>query len=182
MKEARVAHRYAHALFSVALARDMVDIMASELFQLKSFSEKDRKFTSFLEAPQVLTEHKLDLIKRLFTTRLSQPLVSFLLLLVEKSRIDFLSEIADEYEELLEYHKGIIKARITTAVAVDDDFKQLLKAKLERLSGKQIEVIHKIDKSIIGGIIVQLNYKIIDRSVRHELNSLKHDLLALKVY
>jgi F-type H+-transporting ATPase subunit delta len=182
MRQPGVAHRYAHALFSVALSRGMVDIIASELFQLKSFAEKDRRFIDFLEAPQVTTEHKVELIRTLFTTRLSQPLVSFLLLLIEKSRIEFLSEIAGEFEELLEEHRGIIKAKVTTAVGVDDEFKNKLKGRLERLSGKSIDIIHKIDKEIIGGIIVQLQYKIIDRSVRNELNILKHDLLSLKVY
>ena len=182
MRDPRVAHRYAQALFNVAQARDIIDIVASELFQLRSFSEKDKRFINFLEAPQITREHKLALLKSLFTTRLSQPLVSFLLLLVEKSRIEFLGEIASEYEKLLEGFKGVIKARVTTAIALDEDYKRALREKLETKSGKKIEIVHRIDKRIIGGIIVQLEYKIIDRSVRHELNALRHDLLALKVY
>jgi F-type H+-transporting ATPase subunit delta len=182
MKEARVAHRYAHALFSVALSREILDIVASELFQLKSFIDKDRRFVDFLEAPQVTTENKNDLLKTLFAGRISAPLFSFLLLLVEKSRIEFLGEIAEEFEKLLEDHRGIIKAVITTAIPLDEAYKQGLRTKLERLSGKKIDIVHRIDKNIIGGIIVQLNYQVIDRSIRHELNSLRHDLLALKVH
>jgi F-type H+-transporting ATPase subunit delta len=181
MRDPRVAHRYAQALFSVALSREMVDMVASELFQLKSFSEKDRRFLIFLEAPQVMTDDKVNLIKSLFTTRISQPLVFFLLLLIEKNRIEYLGDIADEFEKILEIYKGIIKARVITAVPVSDEYKQNLKDKLEKLSGDKIEIIHKIDKGIIGGIIVQLNYRIIDRSIRHELDKLRHDLLSLKV-
>jgi len=182
MREPRVAHRYAHALFSVALSREILDIVAAELYQMKAFIDRDRKFIDFLEAPQVTTENKVELLKTLFATRLSPSLFSFLMLLVEKSRIEFLGEIADEFEKLLEDHRGLIKARVTTAVPIDDAFKQKLGAKLERLSGKNIEIVHRIDKDIIGGIIVQLNYQVIDRSIRHELNSLRHDLLALKVH
>lgn len=182
MREARVAHRYAHALFSVALSKEILDTVASELFQLKSFIDKDRRFVDFLEAPQVTTENKNDLLKTLFTGKISPPLFSFLHLLVEKSRIEFLGEIAEEFEKLLEDHKGLVKAIVTTAVPVDDDYRQNLRARLERLSGKKIEIVHRIDKNIIGGIIVQLNYRVIDRSIRHELNTLRHDLLALKVH
>lgn len=177
-----VAHRYAHALFNVAVNRDTVDIVASELFQLKSFSDKDKRFLSFLEAPQVLTEHKIALLKQLFTTRVSPPLMSFLLLLIEKGRIEYLGEIAREFEELLEVYKGIIRARVTTAVQMDDGYKQRLRQKLEQISGKKIEIIHKIDKGIIGGIIVQLDYKVIDHSVRRQLAELRHNLLAAKVF
>ncbi|OGC91275.1 MAG: ATP synthase F1 subunit delta [candidate division Zixibacteria bacterium RBG_16_53_22] len=182
MRETRVAHRYAHALFNVAIARDLVDIIASELFQLRSFIEKDKRLVGFLEAPQVLTEHKVELIKTLFTTRISQPLLSFLLLLIEKGRIEYLSEIAVEFEKLVEGHRGIIRARVTTAVPVTDDFKNRLKIRLEELSRQKIELVHKIDRNIIGGIIVQLNYKIIDHSIRHRIALLRHDLMAIKVY
>jgi F-type H+-transporting ATPase subunit delta len=182
VRDPRVAHRYAHALFQVAITREMVDMVASELFQLRSFAEKDKRFLKFLEAPQILKEDKEKLIVSLFTTRLSPPLVSFILLLIEKNRIEFLSDIARDFEGLLEGYRDIVKARVTTAVSIDDDFKQSLRIKLEKLSGKKIDLIHKIDKRIIGGIVVQLNYKVIDRSVRHELDSLKHDLMSLKVY
>lgn len=182
MRESRVANRYAHALFSVAQARGLMDSMAADLFQLKAFYKGDNKFLLFLKSPQVLTEEKTKLIKTLFTSRLSPSLVSFLLLLIEKSRIEFLDEIADEFEKLLENYKGIIKAVVTTAIPIDDAYKALLRARLEKMTGKKIEIEHKIEKGIIGGIIVQLNYQVIDRSVRHELNTLKHDLLALKVY
>ncbi len=182
MKETHVARRYAQALFNVALSRGSIDIIGSELFQLKSFSDKDKRLISFLEAPQVLTEHKVAIVKTLFTTRLSPALLSFVLLLIEKARINLLSEIGREFEKLLEEYKGLIKARVTTAVDIDSDYKRRLVDKLEEITGKKIELLHKINSSIIGGIIVQLKHKIIDRSVRFQLSSLKHDLMALKVY
>ena len=55
MKETYVARRYAQALFNVALSRETIDIVGSELFQLKSFSDKDKRMIDFLKAPQVLT-------------------------------------------------------------------------------------------------------------------------------
>jgi F-type H+-transporting ATPase subunit delta len=182
MRETRVADRYAHALFEVALARGLMDTLAADLFQLKTFCREEKKFLAFLQAPQVMSADKVQLIKTLFASRLSQSLVSFLLLLIEKHRIEFLNEIAVEFEKRLENYRGLIKASVTTAIPIDDTYKAHLQARLEKMTGKKIEIVHKIDKGIIGGIIVQLNYQVIDRSVRHELNSLKHDLLALKVY
>lgn len=182
MKETHVARRYAQALFNVALSRETIDIVGSELFQLKSFSDKDKRLIDFLKAPQVLTEHKTAMVKTLFTTRLSPALLSFVLLLIEKARINLLAEISREFEKLLEEHKGLIKARVTTAVDIDSDFKMRLVDKLEDITGMKIELVHRINKSIIGGIIVQLNYRVIDCSVRFQLSCIKHDLMALKVY
>lgn len=182
MKDSHVAKRYAHALFNVALKKETIDIISSEIYQLKSFSDKDKQFIGFLAAPQVLTEHKTAMVRTLFTTRLSPSLVSFLLLLIEKGRVDHLGEIAREFEKLVEVFKGLIKARVTTAVHVEDDYKNRLRDKLETVTGKKVEILHRIDKNILGGIIVQLNYNIIDRSVKNQLETLKHDLMSLKVY
>ena len=182
MKETRIARRYAHALFNTAVSNNTVDIVASELYQLKSFCIKDRTFINFLWAPQVLTEHKMAVIKLLFTTRLSPALLSFLFLLIEKRRIEFVREIADEFEKYLENYKGLIKAKVITAVNIDEDYKKRLKDKLEQVSGKKVEIIHKIDKGIIGGVIVHLNNKVIDRSIKYQLETLRHDLLAIKVH
>ncbi len=182
MKDTSVAKRYAHALFNVSVSRGTLDITASELFQLKSFSDKDRTFIGFLVAPQVLAEHKQAIIRTLFTTRLSPQLLSFLYLLIEKGRIDMLGEIAREFETYLEHHKGIIKAKVITAIQIDEDYKNRLREKLEKLSGKKIEIIHKIDRSILGGIVIHLNYQVMDASVKYQLNQLKHDLKAIKVY
>lgn len=182
MSEISVARRYAQALFNVALNRETVDIIGSELFQLKSFADKDSRFISFLKAPQVLTEHKVAMVRTLFTTRLSPSLLSFLLLLIEKERIGFLSEIAREFEKFLEEYKGIIKARVITAIHVDQRFKSRLIAELQRITGRKIELVHKIDPGIIGGIIIHLNHRVIDRSIRAALDNLRHDLMAVKVY
>jgi F-type H+-transporting ATPase subunit delta len=182
MRETRVAHRYAHAMFNVAKKNEILDSVASELFQLRSFIERDDRFINFLAAPQFLTEQKVDLVKKLFASRLSAVLMSFLFLLIEKGRIEFLGDIALEFEKLLERHRGIIRAHVTTAVPIDDQYKNRLRARLEKISGQNIELIHKIDREIIGGIIVQLNYKIIDHSIRHQLRGLRHDLMAVKVY
>lgn len=182
MKDTRVAKRYAHALFDVALKKGTVDIISSEIYQLKSFSDKDKRFVGFLSAPQVLTEHKVSMVKALFTTRLSPSLLSFLLLLIEKGRIDHLGEIAHELEKMVEDHKGLIRAKVTTAIHLETGYKNRLREKLRAITGREVEILHKIDRSIIGGIIIQLNYRVIDNSVRSQLESLKHDLLALKVY
>lgn len=182
MRDTRVAKRYAHALFNVALTKGTIDIVSSEIFQLKSFSDKDKRFIGFLAAPQVPTEQKIAMVKTLFTTRLSPSLLSFLLLLIEKSRVGFLGEIGREFEKLVEDYKGLIKARVTTAVYIEEDYKKRLREKLMSVTNKNVEILHRIDKNIMGGIIVQLNYTVIDKSVKSQLELLKHDLMSLKVY
>jgi len=182
MRETRVARRYALALFKTAQDGGNLEIVATDLHQISSFSNKDKQFLNYLKAPQVPTEQKIKLLRDLFTTRLSPRLLLFLELLLEKHRTELLPEIADEFEKLMEDHQGLIKARVITATHLDSDVKEQLIAKLEKTTGKKIEIKHKIDKSIIGGIIVYLHNKVIDRSIRQQLQVLKNNLLKVKVH
>lgn len=182
MRETRVARRYALALFKSAIASGNLDIVAADIRQLNSFTAKDKNLLNFLEAPQVPTEQKKELLKNLFTTRLSPRLLLFLDLLLDKHRTNIMPDIAEEFEKLMEEHHGLIKTRVVTAIHIPDDYKSRLREKLERMTGKKIEIIHKIDRSIIGGIIIFLHNMVIDRSVRHQLRILRQNLLKVKVH
>ncbi|MEJ1299252.1 ATP synthase F1 subunit delta [Latilactobacillus sakei] len=82
------------------------------------------------------------------------------------------------YEDLYDQHKGIAHAKVTSAVALDDD--QLAKisqsfAKREGLNEVLIESV--VDPDIIGGIVLESNHKVIDGSVKHGLDQIKSLLL-----
>jgi F-type H+-transporting ATPase subunit delta len=182
MREPRVAARYALALFKIALKSGNIDLVAIDLNQLRSFSSSHKGFLEFLLSPSIGNEEKMAFLRTMFTTRLAPQLLSFFDLLLRKHRINLLSDIAVEFERLLEEHQGLIKTKVVTAVHIDDETKNRLKDKLEKISGKKIEIIHRIDRSIIGGVVVYMHNHIIDRSVKRELEQLRHDLLKVKVF
>ena len=182
MRDTRVSRRYALALFKIALKSDSLDIISIDIQQIRSFTAKDKNFLNFLEAPQIPTEQKTKVLKDTFTTRLAPRLLLFLELLLKKHRTNLLPEIADEFAKLVEEHKGVIKAKVLTAVHISDVIKDNLNDKLETYSGKKIEIIHRIDTSIIGGIIIFLHNHVIDRSIRHQIDVLRQNLLKVKVH
>lgn len=182
MRDTRVSRRYALALFKVAIKSDNLEIIAIDIQQIRSFTGKDKNFMNFLEAPQIPGEQKMKILRDTFTTRLAPRLLLFLELLLRKHRINLLPHIADEFERLVEEHRGVIKTKVLTAVHIGDDIKNSLKEKLEAYSGKKIEIIHKIDTSIIGGIIIFLHNRVIDRSIRHQIDALRQNLLKVKVH
>ena len=154
MRETSIARRYALALFKTAIDSGNLDIISTDIQQIRTFTSKDKRFLSFLEAPQVPTEQKITVLRDTFTTLLAPRLLLFLELLLKKHRTSLLPDIAEEFEKLMEEHQGLIKTRVLTAIHLSEDVKDRLKEKLEALSGKKIEIIHRIDKSIIGGIVI----------------------------
>jgi F-type H+-transporting ATPase subunit delta len=182
MIESQVARRYASALFRTAKRVDQVDRILDDLKAIADLLRKDPNLKNFLEAPQILDQYKRELFTTAFKHLVSEALFSFLVLVLEKHRIEYLLAMTAEYERLVKEDQGILQARVITARALDPVFKNRLKEELEKNTGKKIEMILMIEPKIIGGIIVILGNKIIDRSIRHELDELKEEMLALRVH
>ncbi|MGB7062262.1 MAG: F0F1 ATP synthase subunit delta, partial [Candidatus Zixiibacteriota bacterium] len=64
----------------------------------------------------------------------------------------------------------------------DQTLASQIQEELEKNTGKKVEMKLEVDPSLIGGIVVILGDKIIDRSIRHQLSQLKDQMSALKVY
>ena len=182
MIESQVARRYATALFGTAKRIDQTDRILDDLKAIADLLRKDPNLKNFLEAPQILEEYKRELITTAFKHLISEALFSFLVLVLDKHRIEYLLAMAKDYERLVKEDQGILQARVITTRALGPVFRNRLKEELEKNTGKTIEMILKIDPQIIGGITVILGNKIIDKSIKHQLDELKEEMLALRVH
>ncbi len=178
---AEVGKKYGQALFRAAKKYHKTDSIENNLLLVLKFFEKDPSFKNFLVSPRIRDKDKKNLLKAIFENKISDILLNLFLLLIEKNRISFLPEICSEFRTLKKEDKGIIKAEIITAMPLDEDLAQKLKEKLEKKTKKKIEMEKKVDPSIIGGMVVVVGGKVIDRSVKYQLNQIKEKAKKAKV-
>lgn len=181
MQESAVALKYARALFDSAVDEGSVDATAADVASLAGLKREDPTFLDFLVSPEVLTEHKLEFIDTVFAPRMSPLVANFLRLLVNKSRINFLDEMCEEFERLSEEHKGVLRAQVMTAVPLAPDQESALQSRLSRITGKEIRLEKRVDPNVLGGVVVYLGNKILDGSLRHDLKRLREKLLHAEV-
>jgi F-type H+-transporting ATPase subunit delta len=177
----QVAKKYSTALFHIVREKGLMDLASAQFEQLDNLVKKDDTLLQFLLAPHILDQQKVALVRDVFKERLEPLFLEFLMVLVEKHRIGFLHDIIDEFRAQVAEARGIAVARVTTAVPLDDDARRRLIDRLQAKTGKTIELDEKIDRSILGGMIVILGDQIIDGSVRDQLSQLKEELMKLKV-
>ncbi|MFQ5500294.1 MAG: ATP synthase F1 subunit delta [Candidatus Zixiibacteriota bacterium] len=177
-----VAKKYSQALFDSANGKGLVDPAYDQLASLKELVAQDKTLLNFLQAPEVSDENKKALIRDVFGPRMERLFVEFLLVLIEKRRINFLPGIIDEFRILVEQAKGIARAYVTSAVPLDDKQRSDLVAGLAVRTGLTIELEEKVDPSILGGMIVVVNNEIIDGSVRHGLSVIEERLSRVRVH
>lgn len=182
MLSQEVAKKYANALFLSVKEKQLTDTAYEQFLALKELINKDKTLVNFLSAPQVLDEHKMALVRDVFTPRIEKLFVEFLIVLVEKNRINFLDEIIDEFDRLIEAEKGIGRVTVITAVPLDDAQRAKLTQKMAAKTGLEIVLEEKVDKSILGGMIIILHNEIIDGSVKHGLETIEDNLNKIRVH
>jgi len=187
IRDRGVASRYANALFGAArqageVEQTLADLQSlADLHALDELHGRGHALQNFLEAPDVLTEHKTALLHRVLDGRVSDLAVRFLLLMLQKKRIQHLPLVLDHYRGLVEDHLGIVRAVVQTVTPLAPDERQALQQKLEALAGKKVSIETRIDPAIVGGIIVTLGGQVIDASLRSRLELLRTQLQATEV-
>lgn len=181
MTEQIVGKRYALALFNLAESAGLAYQIQENLELLSKLFEENAELKNFLEAPHISIEEKRKILQISLSQKVSELLLQFLFFLLEKDRIQQFSEIATQYDKLLKEKLGIVEARVTTASTLEKELALSLKEKLEKKTGKKVDLIFQTDPSLIGGIRVIIGNQIVDNSISSELCKLKENLLSLKL-
>jgi F-type H+-transporting ATPase subunit delta len=177
-----VAKRYAVALFNAAVKMDVAEQVQGDLAGFDHLLRYDARFRAYMRSPQILNDTKKELIFKAFAEQSSGLFVNFVTLLIDKKRLDSFTEIAEAYTHLYERSQGIIEVKAITAVALDRDLEHKTRETLEQQTGRQVRLVKTTDPDIIGGMILIIEDKIIDGSIRHQLGTLRKELSALKVH
>ena len=169
-----VAMRYAQAAFYIAREKGRLDKWRRDLDMVARLAE-DGEVLAFLENPRIHYDDKV----KLLTGQLGDldPLaLNLVYLLIAKGRIGMIGEIAREYQQLLNSHRGIEQAEVTTAVPLSDEDAARLKIRLSEIVGKEIVLKTRVSPGLISGMVARVGDKLIDGSTRSKLNTLKREL------
>lgn len=111
-------------------------------------------------------------------TTADAPFGRFVAMLAENRRVALLPEIAELYATMRRDHEGVVRAVVTSAVALDESQRAAMAAALERRFGRRIEIETAVDPSLLGGAVVTAGELVIDGSVRNRLKQLRDALTA----
>ncbi len=177
-----VSKTYGEALFELAVEEGREEELLSEIRTLKEILAENADFGKLMNHPKVLKEDKLDVLTNVFTDRVSPEILGFLRLVVLKDRYGQIDEILDYFIDEVKALKGIGIAFVTTALPLDDSMKSKVEQKLlDTTEYRSMEMHFDVDEDIIGGMIIRIKDRVVDSSVKTQLNRLQRELLTLQV-
>ncbi len=167
------AKEYGTALFMVALEDEKTESYAEDLeLVMKAFKENP-DYQELLASPSVSLEERLGIIATVFAEKISERVLAFLQLLCEKGRMACFFIAAEQFFELYDASKRVLKAEVKSATELTKAEKQKLKEKLEKKYNSNVSINYTIDKTLLAGIIIEIDGKVIDGSVRNRLRQVR---------
>ena len=171
---------YGKSLLELATERKQAEAIGTEMSELGKVLEQNPTFRAFLADPGISEAERRDVLKRVFEGKASPLVMQFLNVLNTKNRLKSLGMIVDAYEELLDEQLGKIEVDVIVAQKLAPDQLEQVRQKVSSALKKDAVVHQYVDESIIGGLILRVQDKLIDGSVKHQLNELKQKLLAAR--
>ena len=176
-----VAERYSSAFFQVVQSEGLLDKVADDFLRLdRMLTSKTGELTQVLANP-VIRKRELENFLEALSKKMSlQPLTANLLrLMARRRRTKVLHQVILHFSQLLKEERGESTVDVITHKTIDEKQSNSLKKALKSKTGREITLHTKIDKSLLGGIVIRYESYVLDYSLRHKLSELKHQLEGL---
>lgn len=174
-----LANVYARSLFELATdagGNDKVVEIADELEQICDLITSNQKIGLFFSSPIIDNTKRSEALSAIFSNRITDLALRFLLVLNNKGRLNHLQQIETAYDQLVQDAMGRIEVDIFTPTEIDADFINSIKAKVQRMLGKEPVIHPYVDATMLGGIKLRIGDQLIDGSVQTKLRRLSESI------
>lgn len=168
-----ISSEYAKALFMLAMENEKGEEYGKALDLVSDAFLENPEYIEFLASPGIPLDERLGALESAFSGAVPRDVLSFLKLLCEKRHIAEFSDCVAQYKALLNELSRVSNAKVTSAVELSEEEKTALKEKLEKLSGHTVIPDYTVDKSILGGLIVEMDGRVMDSSLQKHLKDVK---------
>ncbi len=173
MAELTVEITYGKALFEAATDRNKVNVILEELKEISTIFQKNPTFNEFFNTPVISGSEKKQVIEQVFGDHISHEALSFLMVLIDKRRMTSFNRIVKEYHKLINQDHRISQGTIFSVEPLTDIQLSSFEEKTSKLLQKKVKLVNKTDATLLGGIKIFIEGKIIDASIRKQLRDLE---------
>ncbi len=177
-----ISGTYGEALFELALEEHREDQFLEEAQGLLLVLQQNPELNQMMNHPKIVREEKLSTLKSIFEGKISGEMLGFLTVIVEKDRYGSMEAILSYFIDKMKEYKGIGIAYVQTAVALTQEQKKQVEAKLlETTKYRQMEMHYEVCDALIGGMIIRIGDRVVDSSIRSRLSDMERSLMKIQL-
>jgi F-type H+-transporting ATPase subunit delta len=171
------SRRYAEAAFEVALRDDALDAWRDDLALAADMLGRP-EVEPVVDSPAIPSAAREAVVRKLLGGRIRDGALRLVLLLVDRGRARELGRVSDVYQGLLNAHRGIVVATVTSAAPLTRDETAEIRTRVEAMAGSEVDLRTAVDPALLGGLTVQIGDRLLDASIRGRLERLRDQLNA----
>ena len=177
-----VSTTYGDALFELALEEKKLPAMLEEVQAVKEVFEENEDLSRLLDHPEVDKDEKIRLVENIFKGRCSDHMTGFLVLVIEKGRQKEFIPIFHYFIHKAKEYEGIGTAHVKSAVPLSEQQKKSIEGRLLALTRyNQFEMDYQVEPELIGGLVIRIEDRVIDSSIRTQLFEMKKSLSKIQL-
>ena len=170
----RLSQRYAKSLLDLSGEMKKLDEVRNDMIFLDKIIKGSREFKVMLSSPVIKSDKKYKIISAVTKDQLSEITNTFIKLLCSKNRESNFPEIVHSFLEQYNGLKGLHSATLTTAAPISAELAESFKKKIKDASTfEHLDLETKVDESLIGGFVLEVEGKLVDASILRDLNDVK---------
>lgn len=173
MSELRVASRYAKAIIDLAIERNELEQVKTDIDLFLAAAKASSELVAVLKNPIVPIDKKIKVLRDLFASKVCKTTESFFDIVVNKGRAEVLHGTAKEFLNQYNEKKGFINAKVTSATTLTDAAEKEIISIVEKATAKKVILEKVVDAKLIGGFVLTVGDKQFDSSIAKSLNNLK---------
>ena len=172
----KIAAPYARALFDFSVDKNIMHQITADFQNLEIFLDESSELTDYLNNPLVSQDAKGEVLTKTLKSQVNSETFKFLMVLVDRDRINLLKSVITNYLELVYETASIKTIEVVTAVEFSNAQKNTLIQKLKELTNaREIKLAMTVDSNLIGGFLIKTESKVIDFTIKNQLQQLaKH--------
>jgi F-type H+-transporting ATPase subunit delta len=172
----KIAAPYARALFDFSVEKNIMHQVTADFQNLEIFLDEADELTDYLNNPLMSRDAKREVLTKTLQSQINTDTFKFLMVLVNRNRINLLKSVISNYLELVYETASIKTIEVLTAFPFTNSQKDTLIQKLKELTNaREIRLVINVDSSLIGGFLIKTQSKVIDFTIKNQLQELaKH--------
>ena len=177
-----VASRYAQALFESAKTPERRRDTMDQLAMISALLKEHPTLREFMWNPDVDPDDKVGLLDRALKGGWPALVKSFVHMVVSMGRSESLPQIVEAFQAAVDAAEGRLRVLVRSARPLPHAALARLRTQLERREGKSIELRAEVAPELLGGMVIHLDHRVIDGSVRRQIDELRERLSTVRVH
>ena len=173
-----LAREYGDGLYALACEEHIADEVLQELHTLKSSFRENPQFLQLLGNMALGKAERVGILDAALRGQVHPYVLNFLKLLCERGALNEFGGCEEAYRRMYNADNRVMEAVVTTAVPLAEDKRQQLIDRLCSMTGRKIQLTEKIDPQVMGGVLLEMDGKRWDNTVRHRLQDIHRAMVG----